>query len=818
MNDFQKWLREKGLDENNLSEEQRNSLIGEFEATRPYPNFHSCRLEDPNKYPKKTYGKCAEKHSGKCIDVVYGIISPKHSEIQALRYSNDIWTASDARSHCSSRGGSFEAATGKEKQDDLIEQHSGYPNDLTVRNYQVRFDTIRETETERSVEAVLATEERVLVLDLSRWAVVEEILLMNGCKKADQIPLLDSHNRSSLQNQLGSIRDFRTEDGKLIGRKYFSKSTMADHAWILTREGHARDNSIGYRVTNPLTIEVGKEQEINGKKYKASEKYPLRIVTEWELKEASVVPIGADKSAINRSIAESEYRENVISIRSQTMEEFRKWLTARGLDYDQLDEAKRTTLKAEFKAEQKTMKAADTSQVDKDNVDVKKIVEDAARDATRTERERVSAIRKLAGSDIPADKVEECIREGKTVEESQGIFLGALRLTRPMVGSLPSIHSHGDELSKESLVDSMLLRAGYEDMFQSDKKRGDERATAARKFRDISMLDICRYAIFLEGQNIPISREDVIRAAFSMATLPQLLGNVVNKALMKGYAFAPESWRRWCNIGNLPDYKNKQVIRLTDMGSIPQIPDGGEVKYGLLAEEYEQYRIYDYGQNIGVTNQTIINDDLQAITKVPAQRGLAIKQALGDLVYAHLIANGLMTDGTALFYATTHLNLITSNALARNALDKALYTFKKQVDKDGKPLNIPPTILLVPPELFITATELVRSAMLIVTQPITPAAAPPLLQGNYNALSETGLQVVDDARLSGLTNGSTTTWYLMADPNMTDNIEVGFLQGQQEPKVETFNPGPDRLGIIYRITHAFGCKAIDWRGMQKNTA
>lgn len=75
----------------------------------PYPNEHACRLQSPDKYDRFARKPCDQKSDGKCIDVIYGIKAGK-SEIQALRYKKDVWSASDARSHCSSRGGSFEAA------------------------------------------------------------------------------------------------------------------------------------------------------------------------------------------------------------------------------------------------------------------------------------------------------------------------------------------------------------------------------------------------------------------------------------------------------------------------------------------------------------------------------------------------------------------------------------------------------------------------------------------------------------------------------------------------------------------------------------
>jgi hypothetical protein len=80
----------------------------------PYPNEHSCRLEDPDKYDRFTRGECDQKHDGKCIDVIYGWHKKEGKEVsetQALRYGKKVWTEESARNHCKSRGGSFEAAS-----------------------------------------------------------------------------------------------------------------------------------------------------------------------------------------------------------------------------------------------------------------------------------------------------------------------------------------------------------------------------------------------------------------------------------------------------------------------------------------------------------------------------------------------------------------------------------------------------------------------------------------------------------------------------------------------------------------------------------
>jgi HK97 family phage prohead protease len=87
-----------------------NAELSLFSEEKPYPNEHACRLNDPGKYKKMRRQNNWRKHEGKRIDVIWGIKSNGDTEIQALRMPKDEWSASQARSYCSSKGGSFEAA------------------------------------------------------------------------------------------------------------------------------------------------------------------------------------------------------------------------------------------------------------------------------------------------------------------------------------------------------------------------------------------------------------------------------------------------------------------------------------------------------------------------------------------------------------------------------------------------------------------------------------------------------------------------------------------------------------------------------------
>src|SRR5689334_22220571 len=109
-------------------------------------------------------------------------------------------------------------------------------DDINYRAFQPLLSTVDE-ET-RSVEGVIATDSPVLAPDFTRMQMVPEVLRMDGIELPEngQIPLLNNHNRESLDTHLGSIRNLRTEGSKFVGRLFFAKSSQSE--WEKVRDGH----------------------------------------------------------------------------------------------------------------------------------------------------------------------------------------------------------------------------------------------------------------------------------------------------------------------------------------------------------------------------------------------------------------------------------------------------------------------------------------------------------------------------------------------------------------------------------------------------
>ena len=87
-----------------------------------------------------------------------------------------------------------------------------------VTRAQIAYTPQSFREADDSVEFTLSTEQPALIFDFARFELVNEIIMSDGVIIPDnkQIPLIDSHDRGTVKNILGSVRDFKIEDGKLV--------------------------------------------------------------------------------------------------------------------------------------------------------------------------------------------------------------------------------------------------------------------------------------------------------------------------------------------------------------------------------------------------------------------------------------------------------------------------------------------------------------------------------------------------------------------------------------------------------------------------
>lgn len=169
--------------------------------------------------------------------------------------------------------------------------------DCLDRSILLRAETANDAT--RSVEAVIATADPVSVYDAGIGRVIDEVLLPEGLRADKQVPLLSQHVRT-LDGILGSARNIRAEKSRVVATLYFADDPDSERVWAKVRDGHITDVSAGYSIAKATEILPGQAATIAGRSY-ASKHRTLRVVTEWTLRECSIVSIGADPRAKTRS-------------------------------------------------------------------------------------------------------------------------------------------------------------------------------------------------------------------------------------------------------------------------------------------------------------------------------------------------------------------------------------------------------------------------------------------------------------------------------------------------------------------------------------
>lgn len=606
-----------------------------------------------------------------------------------------------------------------------------------------------------------------------------------------KVPVLAYHNPDDPVGQTDKIEVSGKDlivSGEIIDVTAKSKEIVA-----AADRGFRWNVSIGANITEREFVGAGTVAKVNGQDFTG----PLIVARKTELTEVSFVSIGADR-ATSAAIAAKENQAMTMPAQNHPDNAAQQAaLENSGPNATGSVAASGAPANPEHPKPEVTAGAA----TDPAAAQVQSI-----RAAAAAEHERITALQDVCG-DKHGKILAQAIKDGWTKDRTE---LEVLRASRPQA---PAGIVRSDELNQNVLCAAAAFsaRLGEDKML---KAYGEQAVTAAHKYRGIGVQDFFRLAARAEGIDLPIfsgNGGEFIRAAFSTVSLPGILANVANKALLEGYNYVESAWRQVCKIGSVSDFKQHTRYRLTDDMIFQKLGPDGEIKHGSVGEQSFTQQADTFARMFSLTRQMIINDDLSAFMELPKQLGMGAAEAIADALWTLLLSN------PSTFYGTGNKNYISGadTALSYAALETGYAKFMKQTKPNGRPLGLEPAILLVPTELRTTADRLFKSELLIPSIATTGSAA--TVTGDANVFAGK-FRVVSSTYLSNssYTGYSTTAWYLLADPNILPTMEVAFLNGQETPTVEQADADFNTLGIQFRGYLDFGVAMLDHRGGVKS--
>jgi hypothetical protein len=426
---------------------------------------------------------------------------------------------------------------------------------------------------------------------------------------------------------------------------------------------------------------------------------------------------------------------------------------------------------------------------------------------------------KLIESKLPKD-LQDHVRtqfEGKTFEEKE--LDAQIESTRKVYGRLVAstpnnrgfdVRAGMDEVDKIKLgLDGFFLKGAIKPLTAEEAK---EMLKGVPAYRSIK----ASYIDYTGDVDVTGLKNKSTRFTESLVTgdWAEVMASAMNKRLVRDYN-ALELNASWQQLGvdvvSVTDFKPNLRIRT---GGYPNLPAVAQrAPYLPLASPTDEQATYTATKRGGTedyTLESIKNDDVGALSRIPQRMARAAAQTLHEFVFNFIFpiittesvgTPNLIYDGTAL-YTTAHANKGTA-ALASDAVAfrAARLRMRKQTMKDNaKPLGLRTGFLIVPPDLEAVAYELTM-----------PAAGNANLVPKFEQSFGIKPIVVDYWAATDLTD-----WVLAAKKEEGAGIEIGFLDGQENPEIvvsDIPNSGSWFTNdvVTLRIRHIYSGAVLDHR-------
>jgi len=549
------------------------------------------------------------------------------------------------------------------------------------------------------------------------------------------IPILYAHGKEMplLDSVIGKSLEATNDGNQLMLRGELIRGTQAaDKLIALAKAGVPLQASIGADVGSIENIAAGASVTVNGREFPG----PISVARGAVLRETSVVLFGADASTSAAIAAEA----NEVSNMSEQLNE------------KPVEAAVPTT-------EATAIVAAD-----------QKVI--AGNDGANTID--AEAVANIVLERLRADRLAEVRAERPKAPAAHVVDASAAHDPRVIEAALCL---NGGLGNVEKVFDQKTLEA-------ADRRRGST-----------SLQEVLVEAARANGYHGPArisagNVREVLASGFATHSISNVLAATYGKFLLQGYTAVEAAWDQIASIRSVSDYKTVTGVRLNGGFDFEDVGPSGELKSADASDETRTIRAKLTGRMSSITMVDIVNDDLGALTQVPARLGRGAAVKLNKDFWTEFQASN------SSFYRAE--SAAAGNALAISSLRTAVASYRKLTDPDGNPLGITPQLLLVPPELEMTAEELMGSSVLITGENAT--------RGNVNVFAGR-FRVVSSAYLT-----SGTTWWLMANPAELPAMEVAFLNGQRLPTVQQAEADFNQLGIQVRGHFSYGVAKAEARG------
>jgi hypothetical protein len=574
------------------------------------------------------------------------------------------------------------------------------------------------------------------------WSREPVVIDLAGMSVPSVIPIVFGHDYA-LESVLGQGSGSVGSQQLLIDGAILSKNERAAQVVQLGDDGYQWQASVGADVDEEYLVAAGDTAQVNGQSFDG----PVRIVKRSTLRECSFVTLGADAATAVTITAKAG--------ESPMSQDETKAADAMPTGPVQSEEhggpmptGPSDVASAAPKVDVAAIRAAAVAEIKEE---VTKAVKAELLDGLR------------AGRGVAIHASKPALDDDKVTIAAMAMVGGLGKQVEAQYGDSPMIEAAAKRSRSIGLQQVLMAQArkgGYDG--------GEERVTA--------------------GNLRPI-----LVAAFATHSISNILAATYGKFLLAGFNAVESTWQAISTVRPLNDFKSVTGVRLDGGFEFEEVGNDGKLKSADAGEGTRTLQAKSYGRMSTISRQDVINDDLGALTQVPSRLGRGAKTRFNKVFWT------AFQDSNDTYYRGA--SAAAGNALAIGSLETAYTNYSQLTDPDGNPLGANPAILLVPKSLAIAARKLNASANMIVSS--LGSTSSRVVEPQANVMAGL-LDPVESSYLTNAATGTNSVWWLVADPGDLPAMEVGFLNGQQQPTVEQAEADFDVLGIQVRGYFDYG--------------
>lgn len=387
---------------------------------------------------------------------------------------------------------------------------------------------------------------------------------------------------------------------------------------------------------------------------------------------------------------------------------------------------------------------------------------------------------------------------GLPIAEATSAMLKDLAVRNETVVKTPAItniHIDAVDKARDAVVGAMAWNAGFRDQ----EKIQDGNPLLGRSLQNI----IKQYATMTGERTGDWDKNDIAwyalghpekvqgRAAANVTSsmFPNFVFlNAITKILAMGYAQGSSvaKYRKITSTQTVPDFKQFSIGALA-AGNLTKTAE--DVAFPELTKSEGVYNstVNMWGGTLSLTLQALVNDDTSQFNRILQQAGALADKTIDRRAFQKLMMGTSAAEATSTWTSNTTSggSLVYTTAdlavAARGRVGLVRAALGNKVGLDGNPLGTIPRFLICPLSREVEAQGIIG--------PISPGQIG--ANGNPTGQSIASMEVISSPWLeaSALTGNSTTSYYLLADPNEVTGLVLTKIQGYENIQVDQYDAG-----------------------------